>query len=63
MAGASIGNAAFVASGGIASYFLSRFPVLVVAVWESVGAAQWGSRPEFKQYLPGPAEGGASETE
>ena len=45
-------RAAFVADGGIAPYFLSRFPSLLMAVWQAVGRAGWAARAELRDYLP-----------
>jgi hypothetical protein len=53
----SAANAAFVADGGIASYFLSRFPSLLMEIWRAAEFAGWGSRTEFQEYLPGRVQG------
>jgi serine/threonine protein kinase len=43
----------FESAGGIACYFLQRFPKLLLPVWEAVGRAGWGQsmQSEFKPYL------------
>jgi hypothetical protein len=48
----SAAKAAFVAEGGVRPYFLTRFPRLLGVVWEAVGAAGWGGRQEFSDFLP-----------
>ena len=50
----SAAKAAFAAEGGVGQYFLSRFPRLLVVVWEAVGGAGWGGRQEFSAFLPPP---------
>jgi hypothetical protein len=47
----SAAKAAFAAEGGVGPYFLSRFPQLLVIVWEAVGAAGWGVRQEFNSFF------------
>jgi hypothetical protein len=54
----SAAKAAFAAEGGVGPYFLSRFPRLLVVVWEAVGAASWGCRQEFSTFLPPPENAG-----
>ena len=59
----SAAKAAFAAEGGVGQYFLSRFPRLLVVVWEAVGGAGWGGRQEFSAFLPPPENAGSSSRE
>ena len=48
----SAASAVYESVGGMESYFLQRFPRLLLMVWAVVTKAGWGKRSEFEVYLP-----------